>query len=78
MSLMATVAEAEILKVLSFYGIEHNKASLWGTGKPLREFLWSEDMADASSSRYLSTLTSPTSLVSRNTHQSITATKRMV
>ena len=26
----------------------------------------------------LSTLTSPTSLVSRNTHQSITATKRMV
>ena len=21
---------------------------LWGTGKPLREFLWSEEMADAS------------------------------
>lgn len=41
-------SEAEILKVLSFYGIEHNKVNLWGTGKPLREFLWSEDMADAS------------------------------
>lgn len=41
-------SEAEILKVLSFSGIEHNKVNLWGTGKPLREFLWSEDMADAS------------------------------
>lgn len=30
------------------YGIENNKVTLWGTGKPLREFLWSEDMADAS------------------------------
>ncbi|MCO6024681.1 GDP-L-fucose synthase [Prevotella cerevisiae] len=37
-----------ILKALSFYGIEDNKVTLWGTGKPLREFLWSEDMADAS------------------------------
>ena len=41
-------AEALILKVLAFYGIENNKVTLWGTGKPLREFLWSEDMADAS------------------------------
>ena len=40
--------ETEILKVLAFYGIENNKVTLWGTGKPLREFLWSEDMADAS------------------------------
>lgn len=40
--------EAEILKVLAFYGIENNKVTLWETGKPLREFLWSEDMADAS------------------------------
>ena len=38
----------EILNVLSKYGIEDNKVTLWGTGKPLREFLWSEDMADAS------------------------------
>ena len=37
-----------IEKVLAFYGIEKNKVNLWGTGKPLREFLWSEDMADAS------------------------------
>ena len=38
----------DILNVLSKYGIFDNKVVLWGTGKPLREFLWSEDMADAS------------------------------
>lgn len=38
----------EILHVLAKYGISNNKVVLWGTGKPLREFLWSEDMADAS------------------------------
>jgi GDP-L-fucose synthase len=37
-----------IIKVLGKYGIYDNKVVLWGTGKPLREFLWSEDMADAS------------------------------
>lgn len=37
-----------ILQILSKYGIYNNKVKLWGTGKPLREFLWSEDMADAS------------------------------
>jgi GDP-L-fucose synthase len=37
-----------ILKALTFYGIEDNKVTLWGDGSPLREFLWSEDMADAS------------------------------
>ena len=37
-----------ILKALEFYGIYNNKVVLWGTGTPLREFLWSEDMADAS------------------------------
>ena len=36
------------LSVLAKYGIYNNKVVLWGTGKPLREFLWSEDMADAS------------------------------
>ena len=38
----------DILEVLSKYGIYNNKVVLWGTGTPLREFLWSEDMADAS------------------------------
>ena len=36
------------LSVLAKYGIYNNKVVLWGTGTPLREFLWSEDMADAS------------------------------
>ena len=36
------------MKALAFYGIENNKVTLWGDGSPLREFLWSEDMADAS------------------------------
>ena len=37
-----------IENVLAKYGIFNNKVVLWGTGTPLREFLWSEDMADAS------------------------------
>ena len=37
-----------ILDVLAQYGIFNNRVALWGTGSPLREFLWSEDMADAS------------------------------
>ena len=36
------------LEILAKYGISDNKVVLWGTGTPLREFLWSEDMADAS------------------------------
>ncbi len=40
--------EGEILSVLRKYGITAQKVTLWGTGKPLREFLWSEEMADAS------------------------------
>lgn len=41
-------SKEEIINVLAKYGIENNKVTLWGTGSPLREFLWSEDMADAS------------------------------
>jgi GDP-L-fucose synthase len=37
-----------ITTILRKYGISDNKVTLWGTGTPLREFLWSEDMADAS------------------------------
>ena len=41
-------SEADILHVLSHYGISPDAVTLWGTGKPMREFLWSEEMADAS------------------------------
>ncbi|MDR0745426.1 MAG: GDP-L-fucose synthase [Mediterranea sp.] len=40
-------SKEEIQGVLSEYGITSREVELWGTGKPLREFLWSEEMADA-------------------------------
>ena len=44
----AASTEVDILDVLAHYGITPEAVTLWGTGKPLREFLWSEEMADAS------------------------------
>ena len=41
-------SDEEILKVLAKYGISPEAVTLWGTGTPMREFLWSEEMADAS------------------------------
>ncbi len=38
----------KVKDLLSKYGVFDNKVVLWGTGTPLREFLWSEEMADAS------------------------------
>lgn len=43
-----TASLSEITQALERFGIEPNRVTLWGTGAPLREFLWSEDMADAS------------------------------
>jgi GDP-L-fucose synthase len=40
-------SESEILGKLAKYGIQNGSMTIWGTGTPLREFLWSEDMADA-------------------------------
>lgn len=48
--------EKDILKVLLKYGIQSPPSGgtkggcsieIWGSGKPMREFLWSEEMADA-------------------------------
>jgi len=36
-----------ILSVLSKYGVTPTGVTLWGTGRPMREFLWSEEMANA-------------------------------
>jgi GDP-L-fucose synthase len=36
-----------IREKLDKYGIRKESIEIWGTGKPLREFLWSEEMADA-------------------------------
>ena len=38
----------EITAILNKYGISTSSLLLWGSGKPMREFLWSEEMADAS------------------------------
>lgn len=40
--------DEEIKTELAKFGITAEAVTLWGTGKPLREFLWSEEMADAS------------------------------
>ncbi|MCF2707600.1 GDP-L-fucose synthase [Bacteroides pyogenes] len=41
-------SQEKIYAVLNKYGISKTEVTLWGTGTPLREFLWSEEMADAS------------------------------
>ncbi|WP_024990934.1 GDP-L-fucose synthase family protein [Hoylesella marshii] len=42
-----SATQADIERTLARYGIYNHRVVLWGTGHPLREFLWSEDMADA-------------------------------
>lgn len=44
----ASASMEEIEAALAKFGIHATHLDLWGSGKPLREFLWSEDMADAS------------------------------
>lgn len=40
-------SQQEMERELQKLGVTAQKVELWGTGKPLREFLWSEEMADA-------------------------------
>lgn len=40
-----TLEEAKIY--LESFGVSQHSVEIWGSGKPRREFLWSEDMADA-------------------------------
>lgn len=64
--------KSAILNVLQKYGVEPNRVTLMGTGKPLREFLWSEDMADASVFVLLNVdfhdTHAPTDVIIRNCH----------
>jgi GDP-L-fucose synthase len=51
-SVDGNASKEDILKMLAKYGIRQDEngevsVEIWGTGAPLREFLWSEDMADA-------------------------------
>ena len=40
-------SQEEILAKLAKYGVTKGQVEIWGTGAPMREFLWSEEMADA-------------------------------
>lgn len=46
-----TLSKTEILEILAKYGIKKVgdvvQVELWGSGKPMREFLWSQEMGDA-------------------------------
>ncbi len=42
---VASIEEAKAY--LANFGVDENRVEIWGSGKPMREFLWSEDMADA-------------------------------
>jgi GDP-L-fucose synthase len=39
--------EGEAGEILECFGVSAKSVQIWGTGRPRREFLWSEDMADA-------------------------------
>jgi GDP-L-fucose synthase len=40
-------SKESMLEILVKYGVKEGEIEIWGSGKPRREFLWSEDMADA-------------------------------
>ena len=40
-------SEEELAEALAHFGIYPDRVELWGSGTPMREFLWSEDMAEA-------------------------------
>jgi len=42
-----TSSNEAIFEILAKYGVKEDVIDIWGSGKPKREFLWSEDMADA-------------------------------
>ena len=42
---VSTIDQAK--SYLKGFGVGENSVEIWGSGKPKREFLWSEDMADA-------------------------------
>jgi GDP-L-fucose synthase len=49
-AILSDLKEREISKALIYLnsiGVSESGVSIWGSGKPMREFMWSEDMADA-------------------------------
>ena len=74
-----SASDGSILTILNKYGIKKTadriKLEVWGSGKPMREFLWSEDMADACTflmeNRNFEDCKSPNEKEVRNTHINI-------
>ena len=68
-------SEQDILRILKQFGITKEEIEIWGSGKPKREFLWSEDMADACvyllQNRDFSDLFSADTIEIKNTHINI-------
>lgn len=66
---------AEAREYLKSFGVDEQKVEIWGSGKPMREFLWSEDMADACvflmESRDFKDMYEPTCKEIKNTHINI-------
>ena len=49
-AILSDLKEREISKALIYLktiGVSESGVNIWGSGKPMREFMWSEDMADA-------------------------------
>ncbi|APG25683.1 GDP-L-fucose synthase family protein [Syntrophotalea acetylenica] len=67
--------EDEALAILGKFGVSSTSVQIWGTGKPRREFLWSEDMAAACvylmQERDFADTYAPGSKEVRNTHINI-------
>lgn len=64
----------EAKEYLKRFGVSDDQVEIWGSGKPKREFLWSEDMADAcvfimENRNFEDTINSETEV--RNTHINI-------
>ena len=67
--------EVEAKEILKRFGVSAENVQIWGTGRPRREFLWSEDMADACiylmEQRNFVDTYSPGTMEIRNTHINI-------
>ena len=74
-----STGKEEIISILKKYGISKSDQSvqieIWGSGRPMREFLWSEDMADACvfimENRDFEDCYNPNATEIRNTHINI-------
>lgn len=44
---LEVTAFAKAKEILTSYGVTKDSVEIWGSGNPKREFLWSDDMADA-------------------------------